>query len=165
MPGKWPAQQFPRLTQDNHSITSSATQRYNCIAWAANDATRKWWPDRRNIGWWPLSERNETIGAFVEAYGTLGFALCFDGTLQEGIEKIALFGIKESGAVTPTHAALQLESGHWTSKLGDFEDIAHSPVDAVAGPLYGSVICYLSRPRDPQRRHPANSQIPPSTNS
>jgi hypothetical protein len=87
--------------------------------------------------------------AFVEAYGTLGFRLCFDGSLQPGIEKLALFGTVNPGdePPTPTHAALQLESGWWTSKLGPFEDISHEPVDAVNGPVYGKVIYYMARPR------------------
>jgi hypothetical protein len=87
--------------------------------------------------------------AFVEAYGTLGFRLCFDGpSLEPGVEKLALFGTRtaEDESPVPTHAALQLESGEWTSKLGDFEDISHAPVDALNGPVYGKVIYYLSRP-------------------
>jgi hypothetical protein len=135
--------------QCDYEITSPATRRYNCIAWAAGETFRRWWPDPRNIGWWPPGvQRIETIGAFVDAYGTLGFKLCFDGSLQSGIEKLAIFGfVTPNQPPVPTHAALQLESGDWTSKLGDFEDISHNPVEALAGPAYGKVICYLSRPR------------------
>jgi hypothetical protein len=39
------------------------------------------------------ARRDETIEAFVEAYGTLGFRLCFDGSLVPGVEKLAIFGI------------------------------------------------------------------------
>ncbi|HUE03009.1 MAG TPA: hypothetical protein VMR62_25800 [Bryobacteraceae bacterium] len=151
MPGSWNDADFPDLTADNHTITSPATRRYNCIAWAAGETNRKWWPDQRNIGWWPKGvQRAETMEAFVEAYGTLGFRLCFDGpSLQPGIEKLALCGMRaaEGEPPIPTHAALQLESGKWTSKLGDFEDIAHDPVEALNGPVYGKVLYYLSRPR------------------
>jgi hypothetical protein len=150
MPGSWNASEFPDLTEDNHTITSPATRRYNCIAWAAGEATRKWWPDPRKIGWWPAGvHRAETMEAFVEAYGTLGFRLCFDGSLQPGIEKLALYGriSQPNEPPLPTHAALQLESGNWTSKLGDFEDISHDTVEAVCGPVYGRVIYFLERPR------------------
>ena len=100
------------------------------------------------IGYWPPGAgRSVTTQAFLDAYGTLGFKLCFDGTLEPGIEKIAIFGKRPAGQEVPTHAALQLESGEWTSKLGPFEDVRHSPVEAVAGPVYGTVICYLARPR------------------
>ena len=150
MSGSWNPSDFPELTQDNHTITSVADRHYNCIAWAAGETTRKWWPDRRNIGWWPRGvQRAETMGAFVAAYGTLGFRLCFDGSLEPGVEKLAIFGrtIQPDKPPVPTHAALQLESGQWTSKLGDLEDISHAPVDALNGPIYGKVACYLSRPR------------------
>jgi hypothetical protein len=81
------------------------------------------------------------------AYGTLTYTLCFDGTLKPGIEKIALYGKGQPGAEVPTHVALQLESGKWTSKLGPFEDINHATPEAATGPVYGRVLCYLSRPR------------------
>ena len=58
-----------------------------------------------------------------------------------------MFGKGSVGHEVPTHAALQLESGDWTSKLGPFEDVTHTTVEAVAGPVYGTVICYLARPR------------------
>lgn len=151
MAGSWDPREFPGLTEDNHKITSPATRRYNCIAWAAGNTARKWWPDPRNIGWWPPGvPRAETIEAFVKAYGTLGFQVCFDGSLQPGIEKIALFGIKQGEETIPTHAALQLERGGWTSKLGDFEDISHVPVEAVSGPIYGTLVCFMQRRRPDQ---------------
>jgi len=100
-------------------------------------------------GYWPAAvRRTETVEAFIEAYRTLGFERCADGSLEAGIEKIALFGKTRGRAAVPTHAALQLESGQWTSKLGGLEDINHLTVDAVAGPLYGAVLCYLARPRN-----------------
>jgi hypothetical protein len=150
MSGSWNPSDFPDLTQENHTITSAPDTRYNYTAWAAGVTTRKWWPDRRNIGFWPKGvQRVETIGAFVEAYGALGFRLCFDGSLQPGVEKLAIFGriVQPDKPPVPTHAALQLESGQWTSKLGDLEDISHAPVEAVNGPVYGKVVCYLERPR------------------
>jgi hypothetical protein len=148
MPGSWPQQELPNLTTQNCEIKSPATRKYNCIAWAAGENFRNWWPDPFGIGYWPPSiERSVTVDAFMRAYGTLGFTLCFDGNLEQWIEKIALFGKGQPGAETPTHAALQLDSGKWTSKLGPFEDINHTPVDAVGGPVYGRVICYMGRHR------------------
>ena len=98
--------------------------------------------------YWPAgAPRALTIEAFVLAYETLGFRLCFSSALENGIEKIALFGKEQGGVTTPTHAALQLESGAWTSKLGDFEDIRHVTVDAVRGPAYGQPVCFLARRR------------------
>ena len=160
MPGSWPQHELPNLTPDNCEIRSRATNSYNCIAWAAGENFRNWWPDPSMSGYWPPNvPRSETTQAFILAYGTLGFALCFDGTLEPGIEKIALYGKGPRGAEVPTHAALQLESGQWTSKLGPFEDVNHTTVEAATGPVYGRVMCYLSRPRPrmiAQAQHPQN---------
>jgi len=45
---------FPGLRGAPYQVTSPVTIRYNCIAWAAGDSARWWWPelDREN-GWWP----------------------------------------------------------------------------------------------------------------
>ncbi len=100
------------------------------------------------IGYWPAGvPRTVSIGVFVEAYQTLGYKLCHDGKLELGLEKIAIYGAGMAGSEVPTHASLQLESGEWTSKMGSLEDISHKTVDAVSGPVYGKVICFMSRPR------------------
>jgi hypothetical protein len=149
MPGSWPPSDFPSLNNSNCRETSPSKRRYNCIAWAAGDTTRKWWPDFAHQGHWPQGiTREETISAFVQAYETLGYKLCFDERLETGIEKIAIYGIEIPGqGIEPTHAARQLENGEWTSKLGDFEDISHTTLDALNGPVYGRMICCVSRPR------------------
>jgi hypothetical protein len=100
------------------------------------------------IGYWPDgAARTVEIGAFVEAYRGFGYTLCFDGVLENGVEKVALYGKDEAGTEIPTHAALQLETGKWTSKIGPFEDIEHETAADVEGPVYGRVVCYLARPR------------------
>ena len=35
---------FPRLARPNYEVTSDETAVYNCIAYAADDTTRKWDP-------------------------------------------------------------------------------------------------------------------------
>ncbi len=63
------------------------------------------------IGYWPQNTtRAVTFQAFLEAYNTLGFKLCFDSVLENGVEKLALYGKGPAGAEVPTHAALQLSS-------------------------------------------------------
>jgi hypothetical protein len=100
------------------------------------------------VGFWPHGvSRKDNLEAFMAAYATRGYRLCYDGSLQDGLEKVALFGKKQGDAVIPTHAALQLETGEWTSKLGSCEDVRHAKVEDVCGLLYGSVVCFLSRPR------------------
>ncbi|HMD98104.1 MAG TPA: hypothetical protein VKM93_12350 [Terriglobia bacterium] len=45
MSGSWLPGDFPNLNAGNHEITSAASRLYNCIAWAAGDTQRWWWPD------------------------------------------------------------------------------------------------------------------------
>lgn len=87
------------------------------------------------------------MDAYVKALETCGFSPCNDGDLENGIEKIALYATREEGELLPQHAARQLESGEWTSKLGRLEDISHREAGCLGGPVYGKVICYLSRQR------------------
>jgi len=86
------------------------------------------------------------MGAFIAAYGTLGYVECADGSFEPGFEKVALYARNVPGiGWEPTHAARQLSDGCWTSKLGEFEDIEHFGVDAIADGSYGTVVCYLRR--------------------
>ena len=148
MPGSWPESSFPNLNTDTCKITSAATKKYNCLAWAAKETHRWWWPDGQGIYYWPRGiPRQTTMEAFVLAYATLGFRVCFSNALESSLEKLALYGHERGGTVVPTHAALQLENGAWTSKLGICEDIEHTTADAVGGPAYGRPLIYLQRVR------------------
>lgn len=149
MPGSWNPTEHPNLSVDDYIVTSPLDRRYNCIAWAAGINTRWWWPDPFDLGTWPTGvPRTVTISAFIDAYRTLGYAPCADGTYVVGKEKVALFAIRDaSGQLDPTHAALQLPDGRWTSKMGPFEDIAHFTLECLEDHMYGSVVCYLQRDR------------------
>lgn len=154
MSGSWLPQQFPNLTDQTCEVTSPAKKKYNCIAWAAGNDTRNWWPDPTGLNaFWPVGVPVEvTFPAFIEAYKTLGYEVCEDGSLEAGIEKIAIYGqLTSEGLLEPTHAARQLESGEWTSKLGKLEDVRHSTIGAVEGPLYGTAMFYMSRTRQTAR--------------
>jgi hypothetical protein len=136
----------------NSKKTSARSRRYNCIAWAAGIVTQFWWPDPVAIAnreaFWPAGAPvDTTIDAFLAAYGTVGFAECTSSDPEIGIEKIAIFGtINAAGGIEPTHAALQLPNGQWTSKLGRNVDIEHATLEAVSGPLYGIPVRYMKRP-------------------
>lgn len=135
---------FPRLQTADFKVTSPHDPAYNCIAWAADDDEAWWWPRAESDAYWPdQAPLEETVEAFVTAYGTLGYEVCPDGALETTHEKIAIF---VDNSDTPTHAARQLADGRWTSKLGMFHDIEHELVD-VEGPLYGKVGQYMKRPR------------------
>ena len=133
---------FPDLTDNNHEITSPRTVDYNCIAWAAHNSQRWWQPGV----YWPteVSRDDHGIGALVAAFTELGFKECDSGELEENFEKVALYGF----GMMYTHAARQLPDGHWTSKLGQLEDITHTTPEAIAGSDYGQVIQFMKRKLD-----------------
>lgn len=135
---------FPSLAGTPYTITSPSTPIYNCIAWAARDETRPWWPDPMDLGYWPSGvPREETLQAFVSAFASLGYQTCSDSTFEPGFEKLAIYA---SPSGQPTHMARQLGDGTWTSKLGDWEDIAHAALQHLAGQTYGDPVLYLRRP-------------------
>ena len=132
---------FPDMG-DEFLVTSPKTEDYNCIAWAAGENEAWWWPSEE--GFWPSgATRAETIPAFFEAFGLLGYETCNGAELEVGFEKVALY----ARAGKPTHMARQLESGEWTSKLGTSYDISHRRAEAVFGYLYGDQIFILRRLR------------------
>lgn len=139
-------QLFPGLRGSGYEVTSSAEPGYNCIAWAAGDASRWWWPDEFYQYYWPEGvPRHSTVDSFVLVFQSLGFEVCKSSVLEAGWDKVAVFA-KEDGL--PTHAARQLPDGRWTSKLGKLEDIQHPDVDHVSGPQYGRPVVFLRRCND-----------------
>ena len=133
---------FPNLSEGGYDITSPATPDYNCIAWAAGDTTRWWWPIPAFYYWPQEAPLEETLEAFIQAFATLGFIHCEDETVESGFEKIAIY-VNAQG--TPTHAARQLHNGRWVSKLGSGVDIEHALADLTHS-MYGSVAQILKRP-------------------
>lgn len=134
---------FPKLTEANSRPTSPYDESYNCIAWAAEDTGYWWWPDAMGQAFWPFGvPREETIEAFVHAYGLHGYTQRSDETLEPGKQKVAIYADR---AGKPTHAARQLADGWWASKLGQDIDIEHD-FSALDGPAYGRVAVILARP-------------------
>jgi hypothetical protein len=135
---------FPALAKGNYRITSPRGKRYNCIAWAAGDISQWWWPGPQlHIEYWPPSvTRVVSLESFQAAFAALGYVVCTNADLEAGVEKIAIFADTNA---EPTHAARQLPSGRWTSKLGVLEDIEHTLRD-LEGTEYGTVSVVMKRP-------------------
>ena len=130
---------FPRLTPQKVKVTSQATYVYNCIAWAAGQNGRWWWPS--TMTFWPRGvPMADTEEAFIQAFGTLGYSPCMNPAQEDGQEKVALYAL--GGHIT--HAARQLPNGSWTSKIGRNVDIEHELSD-LEGPCYSKVLSFLSR--------------------
>lgn len=132
---------FPKLANTHFEITSPASDSYNCLAWAAGDSARWWWPDALETSYWPPGVlRQATVECFVDAYRTLGYEVCATTLLDTNVEKLAIYA--KGGR--PTHIARQLRSGDWTSKLGASVDIRHE-LPGLEGTLYGTVCAILGR--------------------
>jgi hypothetical protein len=132
---------FPGLRGQPYQITSPGDSNYNCIALEVGDTSKWWWPDLAEEDAWPTGvARVETVSAFQAAFATLGYVVCDHDLFEVGYEKIALFALLG----IPKHASRQLQTGRWTSKLGEREDIEHALHD-LTGMIYGSVALVMKR--------------------
>jgi hypothetical protein len=143
---------FPNLRRGEYRKTSENTVSYNCIAHAAEVSDWWWWPaEGPGIFWPPEAPQEETIESFIQAYAVMGYQVCSSQCREPepGFQKIALY-IDEDGI--PTHAARQLATGEWSSKLGRAEDIAHRTLEALESGEdktlgYGLASLILKRPK------------------
>lgn len=135
---------FPNLSPGECKEKSPDTTKYNCIAWAAGDNTRRWDPDPvfQNFYWPDGVPREQTVEAFVLVFEQLKYEECDTGQVEPGFEKVAIY----TRYATPQHVARQLENGLWTSKLGDDMDINHT-LSSLESDLYGTVTKFMKRRR------------------
>ena len=133
---------FPNLRNTPYHITSPRDIEYNCIAFAAGSEDQLWWPSRIGRYFWPPGvPREETLEAFVLMFRTLDFGPCEVRSAEPGFEKVAIY----TQHSLPTHAARQLRSGMWTSKLGEEVDIVHT-LEGLENSDCGTVARILKRP-------------------
>lgn len=144
----------PNLVADRYTIQSRITRRYNCFAWVVNDEDHWWQPfdprcdimDPIRNRFWPVkTPMFLTIDILIDALATRGFAVCESGEFEPSYEKIAVYA--KTGSDIPTHAAKQLDTGIWASKMGDWEDIHHHTVNGLEDDRYGRVVRFLRKPR------------------
>src|SRR4051812_28434243 len=65
---------FRALRNVNWKLTSRATKRYNCLAWAVGENHRRW---EAGNGFWPDNiARDLSLVTLVRAYITRGFVAC-----------------------------------------------------------------------------------------
>lgn len=135
---------FPRV-KSSVLITSPENRTYNCIAYSVGDTENWYWPD--DSGYWPDDlEMANTLECFILLYGKNSYIICESGIQEKGFEKIAIYTKEKE----PTHAAIQVSSGAWKSKLGRWHDIEHDLDDLTDG-FYGNVALFMKRPITPKR--------------
>jgi hypothetical protein len=140
---------FEKLRSSDYEGKSFADWNYNCIAWAMGRTDKPWWPSTIKGYHWPRILPREALGKetldnFVRAFKRLRYTLSRskDFSLEKGFEKIVIY---VKGQQNPTHAARQLPSGMWTSKIGDEEDIEHVSPSVLEGAEYGTVAVVMKR--------------------
>lgn len=138
----------PGLRNARWRVTSNEDIHHNCIAYAIGD-THNWWePSGWTIHYWPPGVNVEySLESYTKIYTIHGFEICHNNNkdLETGYDKIAIY-VDNQGI--PSHAAKQMETGAWRSKLGEYEDIEHESLAALEGnDNYGTVVRILKRER------------------
>jgi hypothetical protein len=145
---------FPNLTNSNWYIKSPSSPSYQCIAWAACETKRNWWPMDcpRDLfppeAYWPshLPVADESVDNFANAFATLGYERCDRFDFEVGYQKVAIYAVFRNGLWNTKHMARQHFLGHgWLSKIGPSEDIVHPQLSDLEGYLYGTVVQVLRR--------------------
>lgn len=142
---------FPKLKEDKlFKLTSPATPKYNCIAWAAEINDFNLWPYTNSgipsmpdgmVFRWPRDiAKDFSVNAFQALFYQFGYESC-QNIIERGYDYICLY-VNDDDEVT--HAARKLPDGSWTSKLGPYQDISHS-LHALEGDFYGAVRCIMRR--------------------
>lgn len=135
---------FPNLRRDGFTVVGPQSDLYNCIAYAAGDASQ-WWAHIPGRYWPSHATRSERLESLIEVFAGLGFEQCHDSQVEEGYQKVTLY--EERGAWT--HAALQMPNGHWRSKMGEGPVIEHpNPESLSAGP-YGDATTFMRKSVQP----------------
>lgn len=120
--------------------TSPATRRYNCLAWALGDTSKAWAPHgsprRRECDgtrtYWPEGAPSlDELGSYAAVLKRQGFRPCEDEESRPGWTKIVLYVERSRGVDLVHHAARQLPSGKWTSKVGELIDVEHDAPGAL----------------------------------
>jgi len=127
---------FPNLRGTEYRVTSPKDKSYNCVAWAAGVEDKYWDPSYH----WPIRIRHNTVDGWVSLFRSLGYEVCEDTSLERGFEKVVIY----SNGEWPTHVARQRQTGSWTSKCGDDEDIEHA-LEGLEGSDYGRVRVAMKR--------------------
>lgn len=133
---------FPMLRCSHFKVSSPYDPIYNCVAYVMGDTENWWEPDSMGTCYWPqgLPRGDYSPKAYSVLFETFGYKTDSSDQLEKGHNKIVIF--EKNGIFK--HVALQLESGLWTSKIGEYEDITHT-LEGLVGDFYGQVKIVLKK--------------------
>ena len=112
--------EFPNLYGEGFEFIDQPSERYNCIAFTAEDTSKWWWPDGINY-WPPWATLDIKMEGLMEALAGLGYEQCDDSNPDDGYQKVALYEVQGEFQ----HAAIQTPTGRWRSKMGRGPVIEH----------------------------------------
>ena len=136
---------LPALVGTSWSDESCQTDDYNCIAFAFGDTKNWWWPGKGYGRYWPPGfPFDDLLDTLVKIFELHGYSRCDTEEHEPGYEKVAIYG--HNGRIK--HAARQLRSGRWASKLGYEQDIEHERAEHAECMDYGTIEQFLRRKRD-----------------
>lgn len=136
---------LPGLVGTGYSEESLATDVYNCIAFAFGDTKNWWWPKIGfGIYWPPGFPLNDSVDTLISIFEVHGYTGCDIADSDPGYERVAIYSL--DGRFK--HAARQLASGRWASKLGEEQDIEHERAEHAQCRDYGALTHVLRRKRD-----------------
>jgi len=77
---------FPKI-RTHYKITSPEDYKYNCIAFAAGDTNKHWWPKAL---YWPEGiPSTEDLNSFIACFKSLGYEECeMNGNFEPGYENL-----------------------------------------------------------------------------
>jgi hypothetical protein len=131
----------PGLTDTNHTVTSPKDPGYNCISHGIGDTSTRWQPGGFAGTAWPAEiDQSDALMAWQQFYQLHGFEPCDSRAFEPGFVKVAIYALEGEG----THVARLLHNGHWTSKLGEIQDIEHD-LESLEDARYGSVALVMRR--------------------
>ncbi len=133
---------FPGLKSTKYRIASPVNFNNNCLGWALGD-TNRWWEKGRGCYWPDEDIPDDAVEGWITVFEFSGYRKTDTSELEPGFEKVAIC----AKAGEPTHAARQMSSGRWTSKLGWGHDIEHDTLKSLEGLAYGTVAEILKRER------------------
>jgi hypothetical protein len=137
------AHRFPNLNTENYKKTSEADPLYNCVSWVVEDKTK--WKDFYYLPNWEVNP-DLSSNDYIRFFSKRGYKVCENSKFEDGKQKIALY---ENKAGHFLHVARQISPEEWTSKLGGFEDISHTNLEALEGvgniDRYGYAVMFMER--------------------
>ena len=85
--------EFPNLYTEGFEIAEEPSGQYNCIAYAAEDTTKWWWPD--GINYWPPKATLDTrTQSLMEVLAELGYEQCDASDPEDSYQKVALYEVQ-----------------------------------------------------------------------